>query len=92
MLERPVPDFNEASDGRLQGREVPTIDTALRQPSSKRLEQNLPFVDGPRLGWHRDLHGADRRLLNLDHASYDPDVAQLLTVRAAGFPCAVPAR
>ena len=92
LLERAVPDFDEASNGRLKGREVSTIDTALRQPSRKRLEQSHPFVDGPRLGWHRDLHSADRWLLNLDHASYDRDVAQLLTIRAAGFPCAVPAR
>lgn len=91
LLERAVSDPDEASHGRLKDREVSTVDTALRQPSHKRLEQSLPFVDGQRLGWHRDLHSADRRLLNLDNASYDPDVARLLTVRAASFPCAVPA-
>lgn len=92
LLERAVPDLDEASNSRLKGREVSTIDAALCQPGRKRLEQSLPFVDSPRLGWHRDLHSADRRLLNLDHASHDPDAAQLLTVCSAGFPCAVPAR
>ena len=92
LLERAVPDLDEASNGRLEGREVSTIDTALRQPSRKRLEQSLPLVGGPGLGGHRDLHGADRRLLDLDHASHDPNVAQLLTVCSAGFPCAVSAR
>ena len=63
----------------------------LRQPSRKRLKQRLPLVDGPRLGGHRDLHRADGRFLDLDHASHDPDVAQLVTVCAAGFPRAVSA-
>ena len=91
LLERAVPDLDEASNGRLKGREVSTIDAALRQPSRKRLEQSLPLVGGPGLDWHRDLHRAERRLLNLNRASHDPDVAQLLTVCSAGFPCAVSA-
>ena len=92
LLERSVPDVDETADGRLEGREVPAIDAALRQPSRKRLEQSLPLVGGPGLGWHRDLHRAERRLLNLNRASHDPNVAQLLTVCSAGFPCAVSAR
>lgn len=92
LLERAIPDFNKASDRRLEGREVPTIDATLCQPGGKRLKQSLPLVGAPRLGGHRDPHRAGRRLLNLDRASYDSDAAQLLTVCAAGFPCAVPAR
>ena len=92
LLERAVPDFNEASDCRLKGWKVATIDAASRQPSRKSLEQSLPLVDGPRLGWYRDLQCADRRLLDFDHASHDPKVAQLLTACSAGFPCAVSAR
>lgn len=92
LLERSVPDFDEASDGRLEGREVAAIDAALRKPSRKGFEQSLPLLDRARLGGHRDLHRADRRLLDLDHASHDPNVTQLLTVCSAGFPCAVSAR
>ena len=91
LLERAVPDFNEASHGRLEGRELTPIDPTLRQPSSKRLEQGFPLVGVPGLGGHGDLHRADRRLLDLDHASHDSDVAKLLTVCPAGFPCAVSA-
>ena len=91
LLERSVPDFDEASDGRLEGREVATVDAALRQPSRKRLQQSLPLIGGPGFGGYRDLRSAERRLLDLDHASHDPDVAQLLTACSACFPCAVSA-
>ena len=92
LLERAVPDFNQASHGRLEGREVTPIDATLRQPSGKHLEQSLPLVGGPRLRGNRDLYRADRRLLDLDQMSHDPDVTELLTVCAAGFPRAVSAR
>lgn len=91
LLDRSVPDFDESSDGRRQGREVPSVDASLRQAGCKRLQQNLPLVDGPRLGRHGDLHRADGRLLDLDRASYDTNVAQMLTVCTANFPCAVSA-
>ena len=92
MLDRSVPDFDEASDGRLEGREVSTIDAALRQPSRKRLKDNHPVFGGPGLGGDRDLNHANGRLLDLDDASDNSNVRRPFAIHPPCFPGAVPAR
>lgn len=59
LLDRSVPDFDEASHGRSEGRQVPAIDASLRQPSRKRHKDNRPVFGRPGLGGNRDLYRAD---------------------------------
>lgn len=92
LLDCPVPDFDEASHGRSEGRQVSAIDASLRQPSRKRLKDNRPVFGGPGLGGNRDLNHADGRLLDLDGASHNLNVRRLFAIHPPCFPGAVPAR
>jgi len=92
LLDCSVPDFDEASHGRSERRQVPAIDPSPRQPSRKRLMHNRPVFGGPGLIGNRDLNHADGRLLDLNGASDNSNVRRPFAIHPPCFPGAVPAR